>query len=160
MPKPPGANKVVGPSPPRFDVPAKVFGTLDYVTDIKVPGMLHGRMLRPPVAGAVPLAVDEGSVRDIPGARVVRDKGFLGVVAEREWDAVQAAERLQVTWSEAAPPFPENAALYQHIRQAPVVKREAPVATGEIEPAFSSAAQVVEAEYEWPFQSHASMGPA
>ena len=59
-----------------------------------------------------------------------------------------------------APPFPEMAALYDHIRQAPVVKREVPVATGEIDPAFASAARIVEAEYEWPFQSHASMGPA
>ena len=159
-PKPPSAYKIVGTSPPRFDVPAKVFGQLDYVTDVKVPGMLHGRMIRPPVAGAVPLAVDESSVRDIPGVRVVHDKGFLGIVAEREWDAVQAAELLQVTWSEAAPPFPENAALYHHIRQAPVVKREVPVMTGEIDPAFVGAARVVEAEYEWPFQSHASMGPA
>jgi nicotinate dehydrogenase subunit B len=159
-PKPPSAYRIVGTSPPRFDVPAKVFGKLDYVTDVKVPGMLHGRMIRPPVAGAVPLAVDESSVRDIPGVRIVRDKGFLGVVAEREWDAVQAAERLAVTWSEAAPPFPENSALYQHIRQAPVVKREVPVATGEIEAVFAGAARVVEAEYEWPFQSHASMGPA
>ncbi|HWZ67127.1 MAG TPA: molybdopterin cofactor-binding domain-containing protein, partial [Stellaceae bacterium] len=158
-PKPPGIYKIVGTSPPRFDVPAKVFGTLDYVTDVKVPGMLHGRMIRPPVAGAVPVAVDESSVRDIPRVRVVRDKGFIGILAEREWDAVQAAERLQVTWSEAAPPFPENAALYQHIRQAPVLKREVPLATGEIEPAFAGAARVVEAEYEWPFQSHASMGP-
>jgi hypothetical protein len=57
-PKPPSAYKIVGQSPPRFDVPAKVFGRLDYVTDITVPGMLHGRMIRPPVAGAMPLAVD------------------------------------------------------------------------------------------------------
>jgi CO/xanthine dehydrogenase Mo-binding subunit len=108
----------------------------------------------------VPGAVDEGSVRNIPGVRVVHDKGFLGIVAEREWDAVQAAERLKVTWSEPAPPFPEMAALYDHIRQAPVTKREVPVANGEIDPVFSSAARVIEAEYEWPFQSHASMGPA
>src|SRR5271165_6379539 len=159
-PKPPGVYKIVGQSPPRFDVPAKVFGKLDYVTDIKVPGMLHGRMIRPPVAGAVPVTVDEDSVRDIRGVRVVHDQGFLGIVAEHEWDAVQAAERLKVTWSEAVPPFPENSALYQHIRQAPVVKREVPVEVGEIDPAFAGAARVVEAEYEWPFQSHASMGPA
>jgi nicotinate dehydrogenase subunit B len=159
-PKPPGTYRIVGQSPPRFDVPAKVLGQLNYVTDVKVPGMLHGRMLRPPVAGALPVAVDEGSVHDIPGVRIVRDKGFLGVVADHEWDAVQAAERLQVTWSDAAPPFPEMAALYDHIRQAPVTKREVPVATGEIDPAFAGAARVIEAEYEWPFQSHASMGPA
>src|SRR5215472_16610896 len=159
-PKPYSAYKIVGQSLPRFDVPAKVFGQLDYVTDIKVPGMLHGRMIRPPVAGAVPLAVDEGSVRDIPGVRVVHEKGFLGVVAEREWDAAQAAERLEVTWSEATSPFPEMAMLYDHIRAAPVVKREVPVANGEIDLAFAGAARVIEAEYQWPFQSHASMGPA
>jgi nicotinate dehydrogenase subunit B len=159
-PKPPSAYKIVGQSPPRFDVPAKVFGKLDYVTDIKVPGMLHGRMIRPPVAGALPLAVDDGSVHDLPGVRIILNKSFIGIVAEREWDAVQAAERLRVTWSEAPPPFPEMAALYDHIRQTSVVKREVPVATGEIDPAFASAARIVEAEYEWPFQSHASMGPA
>ena len=159
-PKPPSAYKIVGQSPPRFDVPAKVFGKLDYVTAIKVPGMLHGRMIRPLVAGALPVAVDDGSVRDLPGVRVIRDKGFIGIVTEREWDAVQAAERLHVTWSEAVPPFPEMAALYDHIRQASVVKREVQVATGEIDPAFANAARIVEAEYEWPFQSHASMGPA
>ena len=159
-PKPPSAYKIVGQSPPRFDVPAKVFGKLDYVTDIKVPGMLHGRMIRPLVAGALPVAVDDGSVRDLPGVRVIRNKGFIGIVTEREWDAVQAAERLHVTWSEAVPPFPEMAALYDHIRQASVVKREVQVATGEIDPAFANAARIVEAEYEWPFQSHASMGPA
>jgi CO/xanthine dehydrogenase Mo-binding subunit len=159
-PKAPSAYKIVGQSPPRFDVPDKVFGTLDYITDIKVPGVLHGRMIRPPVAGAMPVAIDESSVHDIRGVRVIRDQGFIGIVAEREWDAVQAAERLKVTWSEAAPPFPEMAALYDHIRQARVIKREVPVAVGEIDPAFAGAARVVEAEYEWPFQSHASMGPA
>jgi CO/xanthine dehydrogenase Mo-binding subunit len=159
-PKPPSGYKIVGQSPPRFDVPDKVFGTLDYITDIKVPGVLHGRMIRPPVAGAMPVAIDESSVHDIRGVRVIRDQGFIGIVAEREWDAVQAAERLKVTWSEAAPPFPEMAALYDHIRQARVIKREVPVAVGEIDPAFAGAARVVEAEYEWPFQSHASMGPA
>jgi CO/xanthine dehydrogenase Mo-binding subunit len=159
-PKPPSAYKIVGQSPPRYDVPDKVFGTLDYITDIKVPGVLHGRMIRPPVAGAMPVAIDESSVHDIRGVRVIRDQGFIGIVAEREWDAVQAAERLKVTWSEAAPPFPEMAALYDHIRQARVIKREVPVAVGEIDPAFAGAARVVEAEYEWPFQSHASMGPA
>jgi len=159
-PKPSAAYKIVGQSLPRFDVPAKVFGKFDYVTDVKVPGMLHGRMIRPPVAGAMPVAVDEGSVHEIPGVQIVRDKGFIGIVAEHEWDAVQAAQRLTVTWSEAPPPFPEMAALYDHIRAAPVVKREVPVATGEIDQAFGGAARLVEAEYEWPFQSHASMGPA
>src|SRR5262249_937966 len=78
-PKPPSAYKIVGQSAPRFDVPAKVFGKLDYVTDVKVPGMLHGRMIRPPVAGAEPVAGDEGAVRDIPGSRVGHEKGVLSI---------------------------------------------------------------------------------
>jgi len=159
-PKPPSAYKTVGRSFPRNDIPAKVFGRMDFVTDVKLPGMVHGRMIRPPVAGAVPAAVDEGSVKDVPGARVVWDKGFLGIVADREWDVIQAAQRLAVTWSEVKPPFPAHDALYDHIRQAPVVKRQVEVENGAIDPVFASGARIVAAEYEWPFQSHASMGPA
>jgi CO/xanthine dehydrogenase Mo-binding subunit len=123
--------------------------------------MVHGRMIRPAIAGAVPVNVDEGSIKDIPGARVVWNQGFLGVVADKEWDAIKAARDLKVTWSNAAPPFPDQAALYDHIRNAPVRKSEAEGRqVGDVETAFKSAARVIEAEYEWPFQSHASMGPA
>ena len=93
-------------------------------TDVKVPGMVHGRMIRPAVAGAVPVKVDESSIKDIPTAKVVWDKGFLGVVADKEWDAIKAAQQLKVEWSEATPPFPDQAALYDHIRKAPARKRE------------------------------------
>jgi len=90
---------------------------------------------------------------------VVWDKGFLGVVAEREWDAIKAARLLKVEWSAVSPPFPDQAALYDHIRQAPVRKREVGKQTGNVDDAFKTAARVIEAEYEWPFQSHARMGP-
>jgi nicotinate dehydrogenase subunit B len=159
-PKPSSSYKVVGQSFPRFDIPDKVFGRMDFVTDVRQPGMVHGRMIRPPIAGAVPVAVDESSVKDIPGARVVWDKGFLGIVADKEWDAVQAAQRLAVTWSEAKPPFPAADALYDHLRQAPVVKRQVEVETGAVDDVFAGGGRIVSAEYEWPFQSHASMGPA
>jgi nicotinate dehydrogenase subunit B len=159
-PKPPSSYKVVGQSFPRFDIPDKVFGRMDFVTDVKRPGMVHGRMIRPPIAGAVPVAVDEASVKDIPGVRVVWDKGFLGIVADKEWDAVQAAQRLAVTWSAAKPPFPAADALYDHLRQAPVVKHQVEIDTGAVDAVFALGGHVVEAEYEWPFQSHASMGPA
>ena len=123
--------------------------------------MVHGRMIRPAVAGAVPVKVDEGSIKDIPGARVVWDKGFLGVVADKEWDAIKAAQQLKVEWSDVKPPFPDQAALYDHIRKAPVRKREVDgKQTGNVDEAFKTAARVIEAEYEWPFQSHACMGPA
>ncbi len=130
------------------------------LTDVKVPGMVHGRMIRPAVAGSVPVKVDEASIKDIPGAKVVWDKGFLGVVADREWDAIKAAEKLKVEWSTVTPPFPEQASLYDHIRKAPVRKREVEKENGNVDEAFKTAAKVIEAEYEWPFQSHASMGPA
>src|SRR5215831_20507383 len=94
-PKLPGEYKLVGKGGVRRrDVAPKVLGTLEYMVDVKVPGMLHGRMIRPPVAGAVPTAVDESSVKDIPGVRVVWKQGFLGVVAPKEWDAIRASQKL------------------------------------------------------------------
>jgi CO/xanthine dehydrogenase Mo-binding subunit len=160
-PKPPKDYKVVGKPLPREDIAPKVYAQQDFVTDVKVPGMLHGRMIRPAVAGALPVKVDESSIKDIPGARVVREKGVLGVVAENEWDAIKAAKTLKVEWSNTASPFPDAASLYDHIRTAPVRHREVPAnaTTGNVDDAFRGAARSVEAEYEWPFQSHASMGP-
>jgi nicotinate dehydrogenase subunit B len=159
-PKRPDQYKIVGRSIPRDDVRRKVFALVDYVTDVTVPGMLHGRMIRPPVAGSLPVAVEESSVRDIPEVRVIRQQGFLAVVAAKEWDAIRAAERLQVTWSESPRPFPDQGAIYDHIRQAPVTTRKVEVEEGTIDAALAGAARIVQAEYEWPFQSHASMGPA
>jgi nicotinate dehydrogenase subunit B len=158
--KPHDQYGVIGQSVPRRDIAGKVFAKTNFVTDVKVPHMLHGRMIRPAVAGAVPVAVDEASIRGIKGARVVRKGDFIGVVAEREWDAIKAAETLKVTWSDAKPPFPEQKTLYDHIRNAPVAKREVDKENGNVDSVWAGAAKIVEAEYEWPFQSHASMGPA
>ncbi len=159
-PKPPSEYKIVGQSINREDIALKVFCRQDFVTDISVPNMVHGRTIRPPVAGAVPVKVDESSIADIPGAKVVWEKAFLGVVADKEWDAIKAAHKLKIEWSNAAPPFPENAsALYDHIRKAPVRMRKVEKENGNLDEAFRTATRVVEAEYEWPFQSHASMGP-
>ena len=159
QPKDPKDHRIVGQPIPREDIAPKVFAQADFVADIKVPGMVHGRMIRPPVAGAVPVKVDESSIKDIPTAKVVWDKAFLGVVADKEWDAIKAARQLKVEWSQVAPPFPNQAALYDHIRQAPTRKREEGKPVGNVDDAFKSAARVIAAEYEWPFQSHARMGP-
>jgi nicotinate dehydrogenase subunit B len=159
-PKAPKDYRIVGKPLPREDIAPKVYAQEDFVTDVKVPGMVHGRVIRPPVAGAVPVKVDESSIKDIPGAKVVRERDFIGVVADREWDAIKAARKLTVEWSNVKPPFPDVAALYDHIRNAPVRKREVGHnETGNVDEAFKSAARVIEAEYEYPFQSHASMGP-
>jgi len=153
-PKPAANYTLVGTPQPRSDIPAKVFARYQYVTDVRVPGMLHARMIRPPVNGALPTAIDAASIADIPGAQIVHKQGFLAVLAPREW------RHLAVTWSDPPPAFPEQAALYDHIRAAPVVKRGVPQASDAIEPAMQSAARVITAEYRWPFQSHSSMGPA
>jgi CO/xanthine dehydrogenase Mo-binding subunit len=161
QPKDPKNHKIVGKPIAREDIAPKVYAQEDFCTDIRRPGMVHGRMIRPTVAGSVPMKVDESSIKDIPGARVVWEKAFLGVVADNEWDAIRAADKLKVEWSEVKAPFPDQTALYEHIRSAPVRKRDVGgKETGNVDEAFKTAARVVEAEYEWPFQSHACMGPA
>jgi nicotinate dehydrogenase subunit B len=161
QPKDPKNHKIVGKPIAREDIAPKVYAQEDFCTDVRRPGMVHGRMIRPTVAGSVPMKVDESSIKDIPGARVVWEKAFLGVVADNEWDAIRAADKLKVEWSEVKAPFPDQTALYEHIRSAPVRKRDVGgKQTGNVDEAFKTAARVVEAEYEWPFQSHACMGPA
>jgi CO/xanthine dehydrogenase Mo-binding subunit len=158
--KTPDQYRVVGKPYTRRDLPGKVYRTEKYVTDISLPKMLHARVVRPTRVPCTIASVDEKSIAKVKGARVVRDKDFVAVLAEREWDAVRASRMLKVSYSDAkAAPFPAMEALHDHIRKAPVVKREEPVKKGDVAGAFKGAARVVEAEYEWPFQSHASMGP-
>src|SRR6185437_9978891 len=101
--------------------------------DIKRPGMVHARMIRPAVAGSEPVKVDESSIKDIPGAKVVWEKGLLGVVADKEWDAIKAAQALKVEWSQVPSPFPDQTSLYDHIRKAPVRKREVGKENGNVD---------------------------
>ena len=158
--KNPKAFKIIGRSPPRRDLPGKVFGTLEMAPDVRLPGMLHARMIRPKVAGAVPVKVDEESIKDIPGAKAVWIKDLLAVVAEKEWNAVRAAQKLTVTWSDSRPGFPGHDGLHAHIRKAPVVKREFQVQNGDFDEGIRQAARIIEGEYEFPTQSHSSTGPA
>ncbi len=160
QPKKPSEYKIVGKPIKREDVAPKVFAQEDFVTDVKVPGMVHARMIRPQVAGSVPVKVDEGSIKDIPTAKVVWQNGFLAVAADKEWDAIQAMQNLKVEWSQVKPPFPPQASLFDVIRKSAVRKRVVEKNVGDVDEAFKTAARVIEAEYEWPFQSHASMGPA
>lgn len=158
--KRPDQFKIIGKSIPRRDIPPKVFGTLQMVNDVRLPGMLHARMIRPTVAGAVPVKVDDASIKDIPGAKVVWIKDLLAVVAEKEWNAVRAARALKVAWSESKPNFPGHEKLHQHIRQAPVLKRTIQRENGNVDEGFTQAVRIIEGEYEFPTQSHASTGPA
>lgn len=158
--------KIVGASVKRSDIPGKVLAQTEFCGHVSRPGMLHARTLRPPVANAVPVRVDQSSVADIPGVRVVHRDRFLAVAAPREWDAVKAARALRVEWSETEAPFPDGGAIYDHIRAAPARASsfgEASPAAAEIaavDAAIAGSARVVEAEYEVPFQSHARMAPS
>jgi CO/xanthine dehydrogenase Mo-binding subunit len=158
--KEPSTFKVIGTSPRRKDLPLKVFAKLDMVSDVRLPGMLHARMIRPQVAGAVPFAVDEKSIGDIPGAQVVWIKNLLAVVAPKEWNAIRAAQKLRVTWSESHPNFPGHEKLHEHIRKAPVLQRTIQAEHGSFDDGIKQASRVIEGEYEFPTQSHASTGPA
>src|SRR5580658_5295086 len=120
--KPTGSYKVVGTPVPRRDSPAKVNGGYVYMQHVRVDGMLHGRVVRPRgqsayKAGAKVLSIDESSVRGIAGARVLRKGDFIGVVAENEWDAVQAAAKLKVVW-DTTPTLPGSDRLHEQMRSA------------------------------------------
>jgi nicotinate dehydrogenase subunit B len=158
--KAPADYKVVGQALPRTDVAWKVFGTEGHMNDVKVPGMLHARVIRSPLAGCVAEKVDAASIAVIKGARVVHEKNFLAVVAAKEWDAVRAAQQLKVQWSATKNPLPSSKTVHDFIMAAPTVKREDEAKNGDVAAAFAGAAKVIEFEYRWPFQSHASMGPA
>ncbi len=161
------AYNIVGQSVPRVDLPAKATGELVYVHDVRVPGMLHGRVVRPPYAGvdAGPfvgtslITVDESSVRDIPGlVAVVRIGDFVGVVAEREENAVKAAERLAITWK-PVPQLPDLEHLEQALRANPVTPRTL-IDKGDVEAAIAAAERPIQRTYTWPYQMHASIGPS
>jgi len=158
--KDPRTYAVVGKPVPRFDIPPKVTGAYEYVSDLRVPGMLHARLIRPPEAGARLVRVDEAAA--LAGlVKVVRRGDFLGVVCEREEQAIAAAAKLGVQWSRPEPMFwPGYEELYLHLRAAKPKATKHAGDKGDVDAAFASGARVIEARYEYPFQSHASMGPA
>ncbi|MGH9689068.1 MAG: molybdopterin cofactor-binding domain-containing protein, partial [Candidatus Acidiferrales bacterium] len=159
-PKDPSSYKVVGRPVPRIDIAPKLLGQWQYVTDVRVPGMLHGRVVRPASAGADLVSVDDKSAKLIRGyVRTVVDGNFVGVVAENEWAAIRAARALKVTWSKPEPAFPEQSHLYEHMRSVAPKASKDTLKTGDAETRIAAAAKTVDATYEWPFQSHATMGP-
>jgi len=150
---------VVGRPLPRPDVPGKCTGRHVFVQDFTLPGMLHGRVIRPPAIGAKLLSVDESFIRSIPGARVVRVGNFLGVVAKDEWAAVRAARTLKAAWSEVHG-LPGNQGLEKYVRSAAIQTDETIVNRGDSAAALPGAVKRLSATYFWPCQSHGSLGPS
>ncbi|MBZ5603923.1 MAG: molybdopterin-dependent oxidoreductase [Acidobacteriia bacterium] len=157
-PKDPSTYTVVGKSVPRVDLPPKLFGRAIYSTDVRVPGMLHGRVIRPAGAGSTLAGVDDRAAKKIPGyVKTVTKGNFVGVVAENEWSAIRAAGAVKVNWSAPAAAFPDD--LYRHMRSAKPKASRQLNNQGDAAAALSRASKKIEASYEWPFQAHATMGP-
>jgi nicotinate dehydrogenase subunit B len=159
-PKDPATYTVVGSSLPRKDIPAKVFGRFEFVTDVRVPNMLHGRVIRPSGVGAKLMNVNEDGVKNIGGfVKTVVKGNFVGVVADTEWAAIRAAKALKVAWSAPTAAFTPHTEVYQYMRSAtPKATRETEK-RGDAAAALASAARKIQASYDFPFQSHATMGP-
>ncbi len=160
--KPVSALKHVGQSPRRYDIPPKVDGSQEWAVDVRLPGMVHARNVKPPVAGAQLASVDESSVRSLPGfVKVVTKGNYVAVVFEREEQAVRAARQLTCQWTKpATAPFPASEDLFDYMRAAMPSSSAPPVETGDPAAAFANAATVVEARYDVPFQGHTAFGPA
>jgi nicotinate dehydrogenase subunit B len=166
--KKPSEYRIVGKAIPRVDIPAKVTGALTFVHDLRLPGMLHGRVVRPPVPGveispaigATLVSVDRHSIKHIPGVvDVVVHGDFVGVIAEREENAERAARELKVAWQPWLEGLADFSNLERAIRQHPskprVLNDE-----GDVVSALASAAKSLSATYVWPYQMHASIGPS
>jgi nicotinate dehydrogenase subunit B len=157
--KDPATYTIVGKPLRRPDVPAKCFGTHLYMQDFVVPNMLHARVVRPAGVGATLVSVDEASIKDIPGAKVVRVKDLLAVIADDEWNAVRAARALRAQWS-AGSGLPEQNALSDSLRKEPGIVDETLVNKGSPAAQRPDGAKALSATYYWPMQSHASIGPS
>jgi nicotinate dehydrogenase subunit B len=161
-PKSPSSYKVVGTRVPRVDIPDQISGKYTYIHNVRVPGMLHGRIVRPRgqaayTQGATILSVDESSIKHLKDTQVVRKGNFLGVVSKHEYTAIQAAAALKVKWSET-PMLPGHGNLNNALRTAKTADT-VQVNTGDVDKALPGAAKVVSGSFFFPYNAHATLGP-
>jgi nicotinate dehydrogenase subunit B len=154
--------KVVGTSQKRIELPAKLTGEFTYAHDVRVPGMVHGRVVRPPTITSKPTSIDESTVKNIPGLiKVVQEGSFVGVVCETEWAAIKAARALRVSWSEPTTKMPADAEeVFAYIKNTKSLRDQVTVNKGNPDTALGQASKTYEATYRWPFQLHGMMGPS
>jgi len=154
------AFTVIGTPVARVDIPGKCTGRFTYMQDVRVDGMLHGRVVRPPAMGAVLKSVDAASAQAVPGfVKLVREGNFLAVVAGTEWGAIQAAQALQAEWSDWAG-LPDQATLFEHVRATPVAKEDITSSSGDVDAALHGAARRLHATYDFAIHTHGSIGPS
>jgi nicotinate dehydrogenase subunit B len=158
--KPASEWTVMGQPIPRLDIPAMATGQFEYVHNVRVPDMLHGRVIRPPTFSSTVGSVDEQSVQGMPGVvRVVVRQNFIGVVAEKPWQAVQAARQLKVVWSEGAR-LPDQGTFHEQLRSQAGTRDTLLVDSGDVDAQLTRATRVVRATYLYPYQMHASIATA
>jgi CO/xanthine dehydrogenase Mo-binding subunit len=154
--------KIVGTRVPRLDIPDKISGKYTYVHNVRVPGMLHGRVVRPRGqaaygTGAKPLSIDESSIKNLPNVQVVRRGDFVGVVSPHEYAAIQAAAQLKVKWAENEM-LPGNGDIFGDMRRKKTADTVA-VDTGNVDAGLEQASKVLSQSYQYAYQMHGSMGP-
>jgi nicotinate dehydrogenase subunit B len=161
--KDPSQFRIIGKeTPQRPEIAQIVTGSLEFTQDVRLPGMLHARSIRPQAAGATLVSVDGFDGGNPPGLVKVLSKGnYVAVVAKTEWQAIQAAHALKLTWRKpTTPAFPDGyEAMYEYLAKTPPQSASAPLKAGDVEAALASAAQTITATYQSAFQSHASMTP-
>jgi CO/xanthine dehydrogenase Mo-binding subunit len=157
---PVSAWRVLGTPVKRLDGPALVSGRFEFVHNVRVDGMLHGRVVRPPEIGAHVVAVDESSIRDLAGiVRIVTKRNFIGVVADKPWQAMAAARQLRVQWSPGVA-VPEQQHLYEYLRTHTPRRDSLSVDSGDVDQQLARAATRLTATYLYPYQMHGSIGTA
>lgn len=156
-PKDPSQYSIVGQSLPRIDIPDKVTAKATYVVDVKLPNMMHARVIQPKGVGSTVVSVGDFST-PMPGAQVVRVGNLVAVAAEREWDAIRGAQALQVTWSDWNK-LPTSANFYDTLRTLKTTDRVI-INRGDAASAIAAAPTKLSATYTTPFENHGMIGPS
>lgn len=154
------AFQIVGKPVARVDIPGKVTAEFTYMQDFKVRGMLHGRVVRPAAMAARLESVDDSAAREVPGfVKTVVKGNFVGVVAKTEWGAIKAMNALKCKWSDWDG-LPAMEGVYESVKKTPVKQTQTPKKIGDVGGALKSAAGKLKATYEYPVQTHGSIGPS
>jgi nicotinate dehydrogenase subunit B len=158
--KTPGELRLIGKSIPRVDIPPKVASEFTFITDVRLPGMLHARVIRPEEEGARLVSFDDSAARKVAGfVQTVRKEGFLAVIAENEWAAVKAARAMKVTWSPGIG-LPEPRQVFEVWRNSPIGKVEDTQKVGDAAAVLTNSPRRIKATYDFAIQTHASIGPS
>ncbi len=148
---------ILGKSVPSLDQAALMTGQFEFVQNVRLPGMLHGRVVRPPEMGATVAAVEEHSISDLPGVvKIVVRKDFVGVVAQTQYQAILAARKLVVRWN-PGPELPPQSTFFEYLQKQPSHDALS-VDSKDVDATLARASTIVRARYTYPYQMHGSLG--